>query len=107
MTAKKKKKKAEHHINHERWMVSYADFVTLLFAVFVVLYATAQSNKNAPRQVSESVTRALKDGAIREAIRMMRSEKAPDESQVSPTQPGLKASLESLNQKLAEEIESG
>jgi len=29
--------------NHERWMVSYADFITLLFAVFVVMYATALS----------------------------------------------------------------
>ena len=30
------------HENHERWMVSYADFVTLLFAFFVVMYATAR-----------------------------------------------------------------
>src|SRR5271156_3159762 len=30
------------HANHERWLVSYADFITLLFAFFVVLYASAQ-----------------------------------------------------------------
>jgi chemotaxis protein MotB len=30
------------HANHERWLVSYADFVTLLFALFVVLFSTAQ-----------------------------------------------------------------
>src|SRR5262249_42280135 len=30
------------HTNHERWLVSYADFITLLFAFFVVLYASAQ-----------------------------------------------------------------
>ena len=30
-------KRAEHD-NHERWMVSYADFITLLFAFFVVIY---------------------------------------------------------------------
>jgi chemotaxis protein MotB len=34
-----RKKKEEEHENHERWMVSYADFVTLLFAFFTTLYA--------------------------------------------------------------------
>ena len=34
-----RKKKTEEHENHERWMVSYADFVTLLFAFFTCLYA--------------------------------------------------------------------
>lgn len=37
-----KKKKHEEHENLERWLVSYADFITLLFAVFVVLYALSQ-----------------------------------------------------------------
>jgi len=38
----KKKKHAEEHENLERWLVSYADFITLLFATFVVLYALSQ-----------------------------------------------------------------
>ncbi len=38
----KRKKHAEEHENLERWLVSYADFITLLFAVFVVLYALSQ-----------------------------------------------------------------
>lgn len=37
-----KKKHAEEHVNLERWLVSYADFITLLFATFVVLYALSQ-----------------------------------------------------------------
>jgi chemotaxis protein MotB len=39
------KKEPEKHVNHERWLVSYADFITLLFAVFVVLYAMGQTDK--------------------------------------------------------------
>ncbi len=38
----KRKKHAEEHENLERWLVSYADFITLLFATFVVLYALSQ-----------------------------------------------------------------
>ncbi len=36
---RRRKPKKEHHVNHERWLVSYADFITLLFAFFVTLYA--------------------------------------------------------------------
>src|ERR1700740_1482953 len=32
-------------VSHDRWLVSYADFITLLFAFFVVLYASAQVDK--------------------------------------------------------------
>ena len=34
-----RKKKPPEHVNHERWLVSYADFITLLFAFFTTLYA--------------------------------------------------------------------
>jgi len=37
-----RRKHSRSHTNHERWLVSYADFITLLFAFFVVLYASAQ-----------------------------------------------------------------
>lgn len=33
------------HTNHERWLVSYADFITLLFAFFVVLYSSSQVDR--------------------------------------------------------------
>src|SRR5579863_1573636 len=41
----RRKKKHAEHVNTERWLVSYADFVTLLFAFFVVLYASSQVDK--------------------------------------------------------------
>jgi chemotaxis protein MotB len=37
-----RRKRPRPHANHERWLVSYADFITLLFAFFVVLYASEQ-----------------------------------------------------------------
>jgi chemotaxis protein MotB len=37
-----RRRRSAHHGNHDRWLVSYADFITLLFAFFVVLYASAQ-----------------------------------------------------------------
>src|SRR6202162_317952 len=38
----RRRKRRHGHSNHERWLVSYADFITLLFAFFVVLYASSQ-----------------------------------------------------------------
>lgn len=49
------KKEPEKHANHERWLVSYADFITLLFAVFVVLYAMGQSDKKKVEEVMQSI----------------------------------------------------
>ena len=40
-----RKKKPEEHVNHERWLVSYADFITLLFATFTALFAISNADK--------------------------------------------------------------
>jgi len=53
------RKKQEEHVNHERWLVSYADFITLLFAFFVVMFASAQADKGNAQKVSDSVKKAL------------------------------------------------
>jgi len=54
-----KKKKAEEHENLERWLVSYADFMTLLFATFVVLYALAQTDVNSFKSIEEALKKAF------------------------------------------------
>lgn len=45
--------------NHERWLISYADFLTLLFAFFVVMYSTSVVNVGSFRVLSDTIVRAL------------------------------------------------
>jgi chemotaxis protein MotB len=51
-----RKKQHEKEPNHERWLVSYADFITLLFAVFVTLYAMSQTDKKKVEEVMSSMS---------------------------------------------------
>ncbi|MCB6182121.1 flagellar motor protein MotD [Leeia sp. TBRC 13508] len=53
--------KEEEHENHERWLVSYADFITLLFAFFVVMYAISQVNEGKYRVLSNSLEKAFQN----------------------------------------------
>lgn len=54
-----RKKKHEEHENHERWLVSYADFITLLFAFFVVMYALSSINEGKYRVLSDALISAF------------------------------------------------
>lgn len=56
-----RKKKPEEHENHERWLVSYADFITLLFAFFVVMYALSSVNEGKYRVLSDSLIAAFRN----------------------------------------------
>jgi chemotaxis protein MotB len=47
------------HANNERWLVSYADFITLLFAFFVVLYSTSKADQKKQAAVSASINSAF------------------------------------------------
>lgn len=53
--------KEEEHENHERWLVSYADFITLLFAFFVVMYAISSVNEGKYRVMSDSISSAFRN----------------------------------------------
>lgn len=63
-----KKNHSEEHENQERWLVSYADFITLLFAFFVVLYATSSQNLEKEKKFEESVRTEFKMAAITTSI---------------------------------------
>ena len=57
----RRKKYEDEHDNHERWLVSYADFITLLFAFFVVMYALSTVNEGKYRILSDSMVSAFRN----------------------------------------------
>ncbi|HEY2043896.1 MAG TPA: flagellar motor protein MotB [Jatrophihabitans sp.] len=52
----------EEHENHERWMVTYADMLTLLLVLFIVLYAISQVNTSKFAELKSSLSSAFKNG---------------------------------------------
>jgi len=89
-----RKKKHEEHENHERWLVSYADFITLLFAFFVVMYSVSAVNEGKYRVLSDSLVAAFRSPAKSldpvQTGSPMRAPLVPnhDQSPVAPTRPG-------------------
>lgn len=67
-----RRRRQEVHVNQERWLVSYADFITLLFAFFVVMYSISQ--------VSDSKYRVLSDTFI-EAFHRPTETQSPSDAQ--------------------------
>jgi len=57
----RRRRHSEDHISHERWLVSYADFITLLFAFFVVLYASSQVDKRKIGRLALSIQVAFQE----------------------------------------------
>jgi chemotaxis protein MotB len=54
-----RKQPPEEHENHERWLVSYADFITLLFAFFVVMYSISSLNAGKYKVLSQTLVAAF------------------------------------------------
>ena len=54
-----KSRRSSDHVSHDRWLVSYADFITLLFAFFVVLYASSQADQRKQSQIAHSIQSAF------------------------------------------------
>ena len=54
-----RKHKHPEHVNHERWLVSYADFITLLFATFTALYALSKADASKAKVVADGLREAF------------------------------------------------
>jgi chemotaxis protein MotB len=70
----RRKHKAEEHENHERWLVSYADFITLLFAFFTTMYAISNVDNRKLNSMVESMREAFGGGRETESPRPMPSD---------------------------------
>lgn len=55
-----RKRRKEEHANHERWLVSYADLITLMFAFFVVMYSLSSVNEGKYRILAASLEAAFR-----------------------------------------------
>jgi chemotaxis protein MotB len=73
----------EEHENHERWLVSYADFITLLFAFFVVMYSISSINEGKYRIFSESL-----DGVFNQPDRSFKPINIGEEKPRAPASEG-------------------
>jgi len=73
----KPRPKQKPHLNHERWLVSYADFITLLFAFFVVLYSVAQVDHKKIVELAEAIQVAFGDAETSTASRRLAALQIP------------------------------
>jgi chemotaxis protein MotB len=114
-----RKKRPVAHENHERWMVSYADFMTLMFAFFVVMFASNQNDHKRAKMVSDSVRDAIEHGQVSSRLSSMLGKgrhdgKAPDHAPPAAAPPerehhpaDLAKSLSNLQKGLAAELQAG
>ena len=59
MNLRERRRRSSDHVPRDRWLVSYADFITLLFAFFVVLYASSRADQRKQQQVAHSIQSAF------------------------------------------------
>ena len=83
--------------NHERWLVSYADFITLLFALFVVLFAASNADKEKVRKFAEAVESAIEHSGVRSGARVARGQ--------PPVEPELNSTYTALVESLRPEVQ--
>src|SRR5918998_708372 len=87
MSAARRHKKHHHeeHENHERWLVSGYDMMTLLFAVFVVLFAISSTNVSKVKLLQQSLQEAFSGPVFTGGRAMMQRGGTSEADKTSPT----------------------
>lgn len=93
-----------NHENHERWLVSYADFITLLFAFFVVMYALSSVNEGKYRLLSESLVTAFKSESPTVAGETVLPAPQPGHRPIANPKLAVRAEQAKRMKKIAEDI---
>lgn len=97
----RKEYREEERENHERWLVSYADFITLLLAVFAVMYAISQVNEGKYRKMTNSLITAFAKEAERRTPLIVAPDPLPQriETPLAPPTPAPETSVDSRSEK--------
>lgn len=91
-----RRKQQDIHVNQERWLVSYADFITLLFAFFVVMYSISQVNQSKYRVLSETFIQAFNQPNDSKANPVPQEQTNPSNDVIAPVNMG-KTATEDAN----------
>lgn len=83
-----RRRQQDIHVNNERWLVSYADFITLLFAFFVVMYSISQVNESKYRVLSETFVEAFNQPNDSKANPLPQEKLNPSNDAVTPIDMG-------------------
>src|SRR5688572_19209573 len=79
-----RRRRQEVHVNQERWLISYADFITLLFAFFVVMYSISQVNDSKYRVLSDTFIEAFHKTADAQTDSNSQQNTAPSNDVINP-----------------------
>lgn len=75
---------ARESVHHERWLISYADFITLLFAFFVVLFASTYRDSQEVRRVSKAIHKGFQEMEPFEGVHAGASDGHIQQSEIAP-----------------------
>jgi chemotaxis protein MotB len=105
-----RKKREEEHESHDRWLVSYADFITLLFAFFTVLYATSDRDVKKQKEFEDSIKAAMTP--MSESSQLMTDSSVNSSDAINPIESPIekysqtKRSLEELEEQMKRDLET-